>query len=101
MKNQIDTISNRRCLKTYGSQTQLRDHISKCIEQEFCKISNTNPIKKINFNDWYMKIDLPIWTDADFECMNVPVDDGSESHIRSAKEPQRKALYINIPEAVS
>jgi len=34
-----------------------------------------NPIKKIEFRDWYLKIDLPIRKAADFECNNIPVND--------------------------
>ena len=33
-----------------------------------------HPKQKINFKDWYMKIDPPMWMAADFECMNVPVE---------------------------
>ena len=32
------------------------------------------PNQKIKFNDWYMKIDPPMWIAADFECMNIPVN---------------------------
>ena len=64
-----------RCLKTYGSRTKLEDHMTRCIEQEICNILYMNPNKKIKFNDWYMKLDPPMWIDADFECMNNPVDD--------------------------
>ena len=30
-----------------------------------------HPNLKIEFNDWYMKIDPPVWMVVDFECMNV------------------------------
>ena len=45
-----------------------------------------NPNKKTKSNDWYMKIDPPIWITADFDCSNKPVND-----------PQRKTLFINKP----
>ena len=48
-----------------------------------------NPNKKIEINDWFMKIDPPMWIAADFECRNIPVDD-----------PQRKTLFVNKPMVV-
>ena len=45
-----------------------------------------NSNKMIKFIDWYMKTDPPMRIDADFECMNMSVDD-----------PQQKTLYINKP----
>ena len=33
------------------------------------------PNQKIKFNDRYMKIDPPIWIAADFEYMNIPIND--------------------------
>ena len=38
----------------------------------------------MKLNDWYVKLDLTIWIAADFECMNIPIED-----------PQRKTLYLN------
>ena len=65
----------RRCLNTHGVQTKLEEHMLRCIEQKVCKISYMQPNQKINFNDWYMKIDPPMWIAADFECMNLPNND--------------------------
>ena len=65
----------RRCLNTYGAQTKLEEHMLRCIEQKVCNISYMQPNQKIKFNDWYMKIDPPIWIAADFECMNIPIID--------------------------
>ena len=45
-----------------------------------------NPKLKIKINNWFIKIDLSIWIDADFECMNFPIND-----------PQRKALFVKKP----
>ena len=33
--------------------------------------------QKIKFNDWYMKIDPPMWIAADFECMNLPINNNN------------------------
>ena len=62
-------------MNTYEDQTKLKEHMLRCFEQEVCNISYMHPNQKINFNDWYMKIDPPMWLAAAFECMNVPVDD--------------------------
>ena len=40
-----------------------------------------HPNQKIKFNDWYMTIDPPMWIAADFECMNVVINDnGNDSY---------------------
>ena len=44
--------------------------------------------KKIKFNDSYIKIDPPMWTDADFECADIPTG-----------APQKK-LFLNKPISV-
>ena len=33
------------------------------------------PNQKIKYNDWYMKIDPPMWIAADFECLNFSIID--------------------------
>ena len=35
------------------------------------------PIQKIKFNDWYMKMDPPMWIAADFECMSLLINDNN------------------------
>ena len=65
----------RRCLNTYGDQTKLEEHMLRCIEQKVCNISYMHPNQKIKFNDWYMKVDPPMWIAADFECMNLLIND--------------------------
>ena len=71
----------RRCLNTYGDQTKLEEHMLRCIEQKVCSISYMHPNQKIKFNDWYMKIDRPMWIAADFECMNIPIIDNDNDHV--------------------
>ena len=81
----------RRCLYTNGDQTKLEDHMPRCIEQKVCNISYMHPNQKIKFNDWYMKIDPPMWIAADFECMNIPINDNDNVTDR---------LFINKPVAI-
>ena len=36
--------------------------------------------QKIKSNDWYMKIDPTMWSAADFECMNVSINDNNNNN---------------------
>ena len=51
------------------------------------------PNQKIKFNDWYMKIDPPMWIAADFECMNIPINDNNDDNVTDK-------LFINKPFAI-
>ena len=39
-----------------------------------------HPNQKIKFNDWYMKIDPPMWIAAVFECMNLPINNNNNNN---------------------
>ena len=79
----------RRCPNTYGSQPRPESHVTRCVEQEICNISNIGPDKTIEFLFLFMRKDPSNWIPGDSECKNVPVDD-----------PQRKTLSINKPVAL-
>ena len=83
----------RRCLNTYGDQRKLEEHMLRCIEQKVCNISYMHPNQKIKFNDWYVKIDPPMWIASDFECMNIPIVDNDSNHVTDR-------LFINKPVAI-
>ena len=83
----------RRCLNTYGDQSKLEEHMLRCIEQKVCNISYMQPNRKIKFNDWYMKIDPPIWKAADFECMNIPITNNDNDNVTDK-------LFVNKPIAI-
>ena len=74
----------------------------RCIEQEVFNISYKHPNQKIKVNDWYTKKHQPMWMVADFECMNVPVDenrvDSSADSMTQAGFSNKK-LFINKPVA--
>ena len=38
------------------------------------------PNQKIEFNDWYLKIDPPMWIAADFECMSIPINNNNNNN---------------------
>ena len=95
----------RRCLNTYGDQTKLEKHMLRCIEQKVCHISYMQPNQKIKFNDWYMKIDPPMWIAADFECMNLPINnnnnnDDNVSVIDHDNNGVTDKLFVNKPVAI-
>ena len=50
-----------------------------------------HPNQKIKLNDWYMKIDPPMWIAADFECMNFLVNDNDNDNDK---------LFVNKPVAI-
>ena len=83
----------RRCQNTYGDQSKLEEHMLRCIEQKVCNISYMQPNQRIKFNDWYMKIDPPMWIAADFECMNIPIKNNDNDHVTDK-------LFINKPVAI-
>ena len=39
-----------------------------------------HPNQKTKFNDWYLKIDPPMWIAAGFECMNIPIIDNNNNN---------------------
>ena len=62
--------------------------------------------QKIKFNDWYMKIDPPIWIAADFECMKIPVNDNNTNNNDENNNDQDNdnvtdKLFVNKPVAIS
>ena len=91
--NEHYTLLCRRCLNTYGDQTKLEEHMLRCIEQKVCNISYMQPNQKIKFNDWYMKIDPPMWIAADFECMNISINNNNNDYVTDK-------LFINKPVAI-
>ena len=80
----------RRCLTAFSSQPVLLDHIDRCQKQQ---PTNITFIWKdhLKFEDYHMKVPVPIRVYADFECINQPTDD---------REAAPKVLYKQIPIAV-
>ena len=83
----------RRCLNTNGDQTKVGEHMLGCIEQKVCNISYMHPKQKIKFTDWYLRIDPPMWSAADFECMNIPIIDNDDDNVTDK-------LFENKPVAI-
>ena len=61
--------------------------------------------QKIKFNDWYMKINPPMWIAGDFECMNLPIndnnnDDDNVNVIDHNNNGVTDKLFVNKPIAI-
>ena len=65
----------------------------RCIEQKVCNISFMHPNQKIKFNDWYMKIDPPIWIAAEYEFLNFPFNGNDNDNVTDK-------LFVNKPVAI-
>ena len=61
----------RRCLTAFSSQPVLIDHIDRCQKQQPTKIIFIWK-DQLKFEDYYMKVPVPIRVYADFECINQP-----------------------------
>ena len=71
----------RRCLKTYGGQSQLQNLMTRCMEQKTSNLSYMAPDNEMIFKDWYMKNDPPMWISFDSEGSSVPVHDPQQKNI--------------------
>ena len=76
----------RRCFTAFHSNDVLNNHIERCINQQPTNITFTWK-DHLKFEDYYMKVPVPIRVYADFECINQP-----------QKDP--KVLFKQIPIAV-
>ena len=76
----------RRCFTAFYSNDVLNNHIEKCINQQPTNITFSWK-NQLKFEDYYMKVPVPVRVYADFECINQP-----------QKDP--KVLFKQIPIAV-
>ena len=76
----------RRCFTAFYSNDVLNNHIERCINQQPTNITFSWK-NQLKFEDYYMKVPVPIRVYADFECINQP-----------QKNP--KVLFKQIPIAV-
>ena len=76
----------RRCLTAFSSEDILSQHIDRCQKQQPTNITFSWK-DHLKFEDYHMKVPVPIRVYADFECINQPTGDP-------------KVLYKQIPIAV-
>ena len=84
----------RRCLTAFSSEDILNQHIDRCQKQQPTNITFSWK-DHLKFEDYHMKVPIPIRVYADFECINQPTDD-SEAAVAIAP----KVLFKQIPIAV-
>ena len=84
----------RRCLTAFSSEDILNQHIDCCQKQQPTNITFSWK-DHLKFEDYHMKVPIPIRVYADFECINQPTDD-REAPVASAP----KVLFKQIPIAV-
>ena len=84
----------RRCLTAFSSEDILNQHIDRCQKQQPTNITFSwkDPLK---FEDYHMKVPVPIRVYADFESINQPTYD-REAAVAIAP----KVLFEQIPIAV-
>ena len=61
----------RRCLTAFSSQPVLIDHMERCIKQQPTKITFSWK-DQLKFEDYHMKVPVPMRVYAYFECINQP-----------------------------
>ena len=64
----------RRCLTAFSSEDILNQHIDRCQKQQPTNITFSGK-DHLKFEDYHMKVPVPIRVYADFECINQPTDD--------------------------
>ena len=76
----------RRCLTAFSSEPVLLDDMERCVNQPPTNITLSWK-DHLNFEDHYIKVNVPIRVYADFECINQPKNNPN-------------VLYEQIPIAV-
>ena len=80
----------RRCLTAFSSEDILSQHTDRCQKQQPTNITFSWK-DHLKFEDYHMKVPIPIRVYADFECINQPTDD---------REAAPRVLFKQIPIAV-
>ena len=84
----------RRCLTAFSSEDILSQHIDRCQKQQPTNITLSWK-DHLKFEDYHIKVPVPIRVYADFECINQPAND-HEAAVAIAP----KVLFKQIPIAV-
>ena len=86
----------RRCLTAFSSQPVLIDHIDRCQKQKptNIKFSWKNDLK---FDDYSMKVPLPIEVYADFQCINQTQNNPNNPNVLFKQSPIAAGFYLITP----
>ena len=88
----------RRCLTAFSSEDILNQHIDRCQKQQPTNITFSWKDHS-KFEDYHMKVPVPIRVYADFECISQPAELRTKNH-EAAVAIAPKVLYKQIPIAV-
>ena len=92
----------RRCLTAFSSEDILSQHIDRCQKQQPTNITFSWK-DHLKFEDYHMKVPVPIRVYADFECNSQPAElrtDIPKGDREAAVAIAPKVLYKQIPIAV-
>ena len=88
----------RRCLTAFSSEDILSQHIDRCQKQQPTNITFSWK-DHLKFEDYHMKVPIPVRVYADFECINQPAELRTNDH-EAAVAIAPKVLFKQIPIAV-
>ena len=86
----------RRCLTAFSSEDILSQHIDRCQKQQPTNITFSWK-DHLKFEDYHMKIAVPIRVYADFECINHTVSqptDDREAAVATAPKVSYKQIQL-------
>ena len=83
----------RRCLTAFSSEDILNQHIDRCQKQQPTNITISWK-DHLKFEDYHMKVPVPIRVYADFEC-NQPTDDPNKSKVLFEQIPIAVGFYLS------
>ena len=70
----------RRCLTAFSSEDIPNQHIDRCQKQQPTNITFSWK-DQLKFEDYHMKVPVPMKVYADFECVNQPTDDPKKNYL--------------------
>ena len=88
----------RSCLTAFSSEDILNQHIDRCQKQQPTNITFSWK-DHLKFEDYHIKVPVPIRVYADFECINQPAELRTDIP-KGDRKAAPKVLYKQIPIAV-
>ena len=90
----------RRCLTALSSQPVLIDHIHRCRKQQPTNVTFSWK-DQLKFEDYHMKVPVPIRVYADFECINQPENNPNSEmcnpNVLFKQIPIARVFYVITP----
>ena len=86
----------RRCFTAFYSNDVLNNHIERCINQQPTKITFSWK-DQLKFEDYYMKVPVPIRVYTNFECINQPENNLNTPKVLFKQIPISVGSYVISP----